>query len=255
MSTRNCDQIFTRKQGRGKVTRELLATTIKQRDEFDELLNKYKLWRVLRRCAWVNRFLHNSRSSKSNRTTGPLSTQEIENQKLWWTKRVQCEARNQPKFQEEKMQLNLQENHKGILECRGTIQGVYPIYVPSDSHPYTEKLVEEAHLQTLHGGVALTMTHVRNNHWVPRLRHLTKRVRRSFWGFKRSQVTVHAAPPLGNLPTTRTEGQTSFQVIGVDFAGPIKYQTKRQVEGKTYLALYACSLTRGLLYIWSYCRI
>ena len=128
---------------------------------------------------------------------------------------------------------------------RESTRCVLSLYVP-DGHPYTEELIEEAHLQTLHGGVALTMTHVRNNHWVPRLRHLTRRVRRSFWGCKRSQATAHAAPPLGNLPTTQTEGQTSFQVIGVDFAGPIKYQTKHQVEGKTYLALYACSLTRGL---------
>ena len=143
------------------------------------------------------------------------------------------------------MQLNLQENHEGILEFRGKIQGVYPISVP-DSHLYTEKLVDEAHVRTLHGGVALTLTHVRNNHWVPRLRQLTKRVRGSSWGCKRSQVTAHAAPPPGNLPTTRTEAQTPFQVIGVDFAGPINYQTKCQVEEKTYLALYAYNLTRRL---------
>ena len=164
-----------------KVTRELLATTVEQGDAFDDLLNKHKLWRVLRTCAWVNRFLHNCKSNKSERAMGPLTTQEIEDQRLWWTKRVQHEAKNQPKFQKDRMQLNLQENQEGILECRGRIQGVYPLYLP-DSHPYTEKLVEEAHLRTLHGGVALTMVHVRNNHWVPRLRQLIKRVRSSCCG-------------------------------------------------------------------------
>ena len=48
------------------------------------------------------------------------------------------------------------------------------------------------------------------------------------------------------LPTTRTQGKTSFEVIGVDFAGPIKYRTTRKSFKKSYLALYACSLSRGI---------
>lgn len=30
-----------------------------------------------------------------------------------------------------------------------------------------------------------------------------------------------------------------FEVVGVDFAGPIKYRKTPQVEGKAYLVLYA----------------
>ena len=45
----------------------------------------------------------------------------------------------------------------------------------------------------------------------------------------------------------RTEGSTPFEVIGVDFAGPIKYRIRAKTEEKAYLALCACSLTRGLL--------
>ena len=37
-----------------------------------------------------------------------------------------------------------------------------------------------------------------------------------------------------------------YQVIGVDFAGPLAYRLARQREGKAYLLLYACSLTRGI---------
>ena len=77
------------------------------------------------------------------RTYGPLRTEEIEHQKKWWTRRVQHEARNKPKFQEY-LELKLQENHEGILECRGRIQGVYPVYLP-DNHPYAAKIVEESH--------------------------------------------------------------------------------------------------------------
>ena len=61
-----------------------------------------------------------------------------------------------------------------MLECRGRIQGEYPIFLP-DSALYTFKLVQRAHVTTLHGGVGLTMAKVREVQWVPRLRQLTKR--------------------------------------------------------------------------------
>ena len=56
-----------------------------------------------------------------------------------------------------------------------------------------------------------------------------------------------ATPPPGLLPTDRTEGSTLLEVIGVDFAGPIKYCIRVKTEGKTYLAWYPCSLTRTLI--------
>ena len=37
-----------------------------------------------------------------------------------------------------------------------------------------------------------------------------------------------------------------FQVIGVDYAGPIKYKNRGRAEGKAYIVLYACSLCRAL---------
>ena len=55
-----------------------------------------------------------------------------------------------------------------------------------------------------------------------------------------------ATPPPGLLPTDRTKRSTLLEVIGVDFAGPIKYCIRVKTEGKTYLAWYPCSLTRTL---------
>ena len=77
-------------------------------------------------------------------------------------------AQQQANFQADKLQLNLQDNDQQVLECRGRIMGEYPIYLP-DNHPFTAKLVFNAHLSTLHGGVGLTMAKVREKYWVPRL--------------------------------------------------------------------------------------
>ena len=109
------------------------------------------------------------------------------------------------------------------MECRGRIQGHYPVYLP-DSQRYTEKFITQAHLATLHGGVVSTMAKVREQYWVPRLRRLTKRVVKNCHGCRRFQAQAFSFPPQGNLPRDRTEGQTPPQVVGVDYVGSLKYR-------------------------------
>ena len=187
--------------------------------------------------------MRNSRLKKQERMAGPLTTYEINEQHLFWTKRAQEIQGDE--VTEDRQRLGLKENEQGILVCRGRVQGHYPVYLP-DMHPYTVKLVEEAHRRTLHGGVGLTMARIRERYWVPRLRRLTKKVIKQCYGCRRFQVRAAARPPPGNLPRDRTEGNRAFQVVGVDFAGPIKYRVTQKKEGKAYIILYACSLTRAL---------
>ena len=73
-----------------------------------------------------------------------------------------------------------------------------------------------------------------------------KKVCQNCHGYKRFQVMAYSAPKPGRLQITRTEGITPFQVIGVDYACPLQYRISRQREGKAYVLLYACSLTRGV---------
>ena len=81
---------------------------------------------------------------------------------------------------------------------------------------------------------------------MPRLRHVTKKVIKQCYGCRRFQASAVPKPPPGNLPRDRTEGSRPFQVVGVDFAGPIKYRITKKTEGKAYAILYACSLTQAL---------
>ena len=229
-----------------KTARELLAVAVENKqDAFDELLQQHELWRVFRVGAWITRFLQNTRAKRQNRVIGPLTTEEIQRQRTFWTKRAQEQGKSSAKFEEDRLQLNIQNDQDDVLVCKGRIQGHYPIYLP-DSAPYTRKLVQRSHVDTLHGGVGLTMTKIREQHWVPRLRKLVKEVIKSCAGCKRFQAIALATPPPGPLPTDRTEGNTPFEVIGVDFAGPLKYRRKSKIAGKAYLALFSCSLTRGL---------
>ncbi len=164
---------------------------------------------------------------------------------MFWVKRAQVSAEGNENFERDRVQLNLQLNNEGVLECRGRIQGQYPMYLP-DSHEVATKIVEEAHLKTLHGGIGVTMTQARERYWVPRLRRLMRKVIKSCNGCYRFQARAYASPPPGKLPTDRTEGSEAFEVVGVDFAGPLKYRKPKKQEGKAYLVVYACSLTRAL---------
>ncbi len=90
------------------------------------------------------------------------------------------------------------------------------------------------------------MAKIREDNWVPRLRQLVKNTIKGCHGCRRFHAKPVSKPPPGNLPVDRTEGDRPFQVVGVDFAGPIKYRVTKKTEGKEYITLYACSLTRAL---------
>ena len=90
--------------------------------------------------------------------------------------------------------------------------GEYPIYLP-DNHPFTAKLVFQ--YAPIHPAwrVGLAMAKVREKYWVSRLRHLVKKLRGSCHGCIRFRAEAYQAPPPGKLPTTRTEGSKTFQVM------------------------------------------
>ena len=172
-----------------KVTKRVLTTTIEHDDDdvMNAHLQAHSLRKVIRIGAWMRRFVDNLRRPVDERDTGPLKTAEIEHQYLWWTRRAQHDAKVNGEFEKSKVQLNIQSNDEGILECRGRIEGEYPVFL-TQNHLFTGKLVEHFHLSTLHGGVGLTMAKVRDQYWVPKLRQLVKRVRSECWGCKRFQV-------------------------------------------------------------------
>lgn len=83
-----------------------------------------------------------------------------------------------------------------------------------------------------------------------------KRITGDCGGCKRFRIQAHQSPPPGNLPSTRNQGITPFEVPSVDFAGPaIPYRTKGKAARKVYLALYTWSLKRvpyhpKIQYLW-----
>ena len=57
--------------------------------------------------------------------------------------------------------------------CKGRLQGLCPIYLPQDS-VLSKNVIFAEHKRLLHGGVAMTMPHVRSLFWIPHLRRLNQ---------------------------------------------------------------------------------
>ena len=112
------------------------------------------VWRV---CAWVQRFISNLKLTKVSRNLGPLTTKELKEQQEWWIKRVQQNPGNVDSFQTDRVQLNLQENEQGILECRGRIAGEYPIYLP-DGAPFSHGRVQSSVQSTVPCNIGSPLT-------------------------------------------------------------------------------------------------
>ena len=124
-----------------------------------------------------------------------------------------------------------------------------PVTRKSSAAEGEPKIIREVlcvHCETHHGGVGLTMAAVRERYWIPRLRSLAKGIHSKCWGCKRFQIKAVTPPVSGLLPEDRTKPGTAFEVIGVDFAGPIRYKMSSKVKGKAYMVIFACSLTRAV---------
>ena len=193
---------------------------------------------------WIGRFIHNCRNQEKK--FGQIAAKEVAEQRQWWIRRIEGKV----DYERIKAQLDLRPNPAKLMMCHGRMQGSHPIYLPRNA-TFTEKLVEQTHRATLHGRVGLTMATVREKYWVPKLRSLVKSVRIKCYGCKRFRVKPITIPApriesICMLPVDRTTLGGAFEVAGVDFAGPIRYKRAKKKEGKAYLAIFACSLSRAV---------
>ena len=189
-----------------KIIENILAATVQQKGLFDFLIDKHEL-HILRLSAWITRFINNCEQIKKR---GSLIISEMQCQKKFYIKPEKRKVEHSEKG----------INREGIYECRGKIQGVWPILLPSSS-ALSEKIVTSAHRKSLHGGVASTMAAVRSLFQTPVLIKLTKSVIQNCYGCKRFRATHYPNPKIGPLPIDWKEQIQPFEIIVTDYAGPL----------------------------------
>ena len=226
-----------------KLLKEVFYTAKVDENQIDVLTNKFEFWKTVRIVSWVKRCSYNARSKQ--KVMGPLKTEEINESIEILIRGEKSQFEETEAFQNDVKQLNLVKNIKEIYKCQGRIQGDYPTYIPKNSK-LAEKIIQHSHKKTLHGGVILTMTTVRDQYWIPNLRQLTKELSKNCYGCKRYHIKAYNGPPPGQLTQDRPTGIRAFQVIGLDFAGPIMYKKGSSKQNKSYILLFTCSLSRAI---------
>ncbi|XP_060559098.1 uncharacterized protein LOC132719352 [Ruditapes philippinarum] len=148
-------------------------------------------------------------------------------------------------------QLRLYLDKDGCIRCGGRIHNAqlpettrFPFLMSPKSH-VTRLIIEDAHYNQLHAGVAHTVTHLRQKYWIPSIRQHVKSVLRRCVICRKVTGRPYTAPDPPPLPVSRVIVEPPFSVTGVDFTGAL-YIKEKQVQQKVYICLFTCAKTRAI---------
>lgn len=257
------DTIFRQPESDRTPVQMTLSTQVSpSASVFDSLLDRGSTWtRIKRTMAFVLRFLQNSRCTGS-RLTGPLSVTELQSSEQLWVKLTQGRyfegeisrlRSNQPVISGPLR--SLQPFLEGsILRVGGRLRNSalpydtkHPMILPSQSR-LSVLICLHAHRQTLHGGVQLSLTYIRQRFWILNARKLVKGVIfRCTVCRRHNQRTL--CQQMGDLPSSRVTPARPFSICGLDYAGPVTIKTRYGRNPplvKAYLAIFVCFGTKAV---------
>ncbi|XP_066595435.1 uncharacterized protein [Prorops nasuta] len=122
----------------------------------------------------------------------------------------------------------------------------HPIILP-DCH-LTAILIRQTHLETLHGGLQLTLSTLGQRFWVVNARNLVKSCVHKCITCVRERAKL-GTQLMGSLPVARVSRSFTFEHTGVDYAGPfsVKLHHGRNAKAiKCYVAVFVCLSTRAV---------
>ena len=242
---------------------------------------KYSTYkRLLFITACIHRYLYNLRSKPNDRMKGDINATDMKEAEVTWLKFIQ-----QNSFPEELENLRNAKSVKstsklskfnpyydeadGIIRMSGRLEfsdfqfdEKHPIILPRNSY-LVKLLVEDIHVRQLHSGINQTIISVREKYWVIQLRTLVKRIVKGCITCRKIapvRLQIQMAP----LPKDRIVQSLPFNVVGVDFTGPlyvyiekpnIKYEKSLKMKvasydgikcNKMYICLFTCAVTRAV---------
>lgn len=231
-------------------------------NEFVVNIKRFSTLRKLKRAyAFVLRFIKNFRNS--NKLIGPLTVEELDEAERQLIKFCQRECfelevnslKINRKVHEKSALISLSPflDDQGIMLVGGRLENSdyshfkkHPIIL-SAKHHFTKLLFEHEHKRLLHAGPQLLLASIRERYWPVAGRTLARKVFRQCITCKRMQGRV-AAQIMGNLPLQRMIPGFPFEVVGIDYAGPILISTRKGRGArlvKAYLCVVVCFKTKA----------
>ncbi|XP_046599168.1 uncharacterized protein LOC124295053 [Neodiprion lecontei] len=233
-------------------------------DRYSKLSTLLKVTSLCKRAA--NRFLAKTTSNRVNTsiTVGPISTLELSDAQLFWTKVTQ-----QAYFAEEIRQIetcsSLTRSHplsrltpfidsNGFLRVGGRLNHSllsydekHPFILPPESS-FSTLIIDHHHRLTLHEGPELTLATIRQRYWILGGRVPIRMFIHRCVPCARHRTTL-SSQQMGRLPQSRVTQSRPFLYSGVDYAGPFSIRASRGREAKSckgYIVIFICFTTSAV---------
>ncbi|XP_066585190.1 uncharacterized protein [Prorops nasuta] len=142
---------------------------------------------------------------------------------------------------------------QGVLRVGGRLQ--HSFLSDKQKHPIilltnylTELHIRHIHITTLHSGLQLTLTVLRQEYWVINARNAAKSIIHRCVACVRQRAKL-GTQFMGSLPTARVNRSHLFEHTGIDFAGPFLvklHQGRNSKSVKCYIAVFVCMATRAI---------
>ncbi|KAK6175232.1 hypothetical protein SNE40_013739 [Patella caerulea] len=208
------------------------------------------LHRLLRVTANVLKFVD---ILKSRVNKVPVNSQYVSEAQVLWIKEVQSQLVNHSNFETWKRQLDVYEDDKGVLRCRGRLGNSqltnsckFPTLL-DPSHYFTNLVVISCHRKVLHNGVKETLTELRSSYWIIRGRQYIRKLIHQCVTCRKYEGKPYQSPSTPPLPDFRVQESAPFAYVGVDFAGPLFVKINGTAEQhKVWLCLFTCCSTRAV---------
>lgn len=206
--------------------------------------------------------LFKQKSKREKTTLGLLSQEELIKANTYWVKYTQAKTyadeiehlktNNRVEKTSELVRLSPLLDSNSVLRARGRLANTslaydekHPIIIPARS-TMAKLLLQEAHQETLHGGIQLILHYVRTRYWIIGARRAaTSLVKSCIRCIRYAQSDQKQL--MGDLPKERVTASRPFAHCGVDYFGPIKV---KRFDGRCrsidtgYAAVFICLTTK-----------
>lgn len=203
---------------------------------------------ALRTCAWMRRFVYNSRHARTP-VRGPLSYAETQ-EALRFLIQQEQEQHYGPEIRALRALRtvlrcsSIWRLHPALLD--GTVvltprTGEAPVPILPPRSRLTELLVERAHSDMLHQGPDATLAQLRETFWLPHGRSTVRRLVHACPKCRRYEAMPYRSSE-ATLRDFRATPAAPFTTTGLDFFGPLSTTD----QPKVYVLLLTCASTRAL---------
>jgi Integrase core domain. len=203
-----------------------------------------KLKRVL---AWIKRFYMNTKSTIGTRRKGNLSFEELREADILLVKLIQAESFSDNEgrvriehllpFQDENGLIRIKTK---IIERDDTYNFRCLIVLPGD-HQVIGLVINEKHRELNHAGVEILMSALREDYWILGGRKVIRSIIRKCVNCRRHDIKPLQSLP-APLPLNRVRDAAVFEIVGVDFTGPIFLKGGQ----KAWICLFTCAVFRAV---------